>query len=223
MKRIALLVVVLLLTSFGTAHGGTHSGDSSTVMNENMDELPPGCEEVTGWENITVRGGTPHAEDFPGTVFTYDQREFDFERCTRLTVTFINEDATRHQWMVHGLPATIHDMGMFTLDVGGHSQATGTFILPAHRDTLLVHCGLPQHMQKGMKAQIKVGPGDGNIPNIPGISGSWERFDYPQESPLPAGIPLAFTGMVLGGLITVAGLRFHRREEETTEEAETDE
>jgi len=179
-------------------------------MNENMDELPPGCEEVTGWDNITVKGGEHHAEEFPGMVFTYDKHDFEYEPCTRLTVTFINNDSVRHQWMVHGLPATIHDMGMFTLDVEGHSQETGTFILPAHRDTLLVHCGLPQHMQKGMKAQIRVGAGDGPLPNIPGVSGSWESYDYPRESPIPAGVLLGFFGLVVGAFATAAGLRWYR-------------
>lgn len=198
MKRLLTLMAVILVVS---------STGAGAVMGENTDDLPPGCDEVAGWENITVSGGTAHAEPFPGTVFTYTQRDFQYEPCTRLTVTFINNDSVRHQWMVHGLPATIHDMGMFTLDVDGNSQETGTFILPGFEDTLLVHCGLPQHMQKGMKAQIKVGGGDGNIPNIPGLTGSWEAYDYPRESPLPAGLPLAFTGMVLGGLVVAAVMK----------------
>jgi plastocyanin len=202
MKRlIAIVAMVLAVSSTGTG----------AVMGQNMDELPPGCEGVAGWDNITIRGGTDQAGQFPGTVFTYSQRDFEYEPCTRLTVTFINTDETRHQWMVHGLPATIHDMGMFTLDVDGNSNETGTFILPGFDDTMLIHCGLPQHMQKGMKAQIVVGEGDGNIPNIPGHTGSWESYDYPRESPLPAGVLIGFTTLVVGALLAAAGIKWYRR------------
>jgi len=208
MKK-AVLALAIVLTVSSTV--------SAAVMGENTDELPPGCEEVTGWDNITVRGGTDHAGPFPGTVFTYTQRDFQYEPCTKLTVTFVNNDSTRHQWMVHGLPATIHNMGMFTLDVEGNSQETGTFILPGFDDTMLIHCGLPQHMQKGMKAQIQVGEGDGPIPNIPGHTGSWESYEYPRESPVPAGFLLGFTTLVIGALLTAAGIKWYRRhrDEET--------
>jgi len=33
-----------------------------------------------------------------------------------------------------------------------------------------VHCELAQHMEEGMKAQLKVDGGDGDLPSIPGIS-----------------------------------------------------
>ena len=33
-----------------------------------------------------------------------------------------------------------------------------------------MHCDIAQHMEKGMKAQLKVGKGRGDLPSIPGIS-----------------------------------------------------
>jgi hypothetical protein len=33
-----------------------------------------------------------------------------------------------------------------------------------------VHCELAQHAEKGMKAQLKVGGGDGDLPSIPALS-----------------------------------------------------
>jgi len=35
----------------------------------------------------------------------------------------------------------------------------------------MVHCGVNQHQQKGMKAQFLVAGGEGDVPNVPGISG----------------------------------------------------
>ena len=60
---------------------------------------------------------------------------------------------------------------MFTLEVAGKGQRTSTFILPPGDKTYLVHCDVPQHMEKGMKAQLKAGAGDGDLPSIPGVTG----------------------------------------------------
>src|SRR4051812_22576011 len=59
---------------------------------------------------------------------------------------------------------------MFHLEVNGRGSKTGTFITPGAKKTYLVHCDIAQHMEKGMKAQLKVGGGSGNLPSIPGIS-----------------------------------------------------
>jgi hypothetical protein len=187
LKGAVLLVLVTGMVSTG----------AGLVMNANPDQLPPGCDEIRGWENITVEAGHDHAEH-PGTVFTYDDRNYQFDPCTRVTVTFVNDDSVRHQWMVHGLPKSIHDMGMFTLEVTGPGNETGTFITPSYEETLLVHCGVPQHEQKGMKAQLKVGTGDGNIPNIPGVTGAFDAYEYPRESPVRPGMILGLAGLVIG-------------------------
>lgn len=197
MRKLLLALVLVLAVPSAQA----------LVMNENPDRLPPGCDEVAGWENITVEAGKEVAEEFPGTMFTYDRRSFDFEPCTRLTVTLVNHDEVRHQWMVHDLPTETYPMGMFNVEVTGPGNETGTFILPSYEETLLVHCGVPQHMEKGMKAQLKVGEGHGDLANIPGLTADPYRYDYAQEDVLPAKLVLAAVGAVVGGLVAVLLLR----------------
>jgi uncharacterized low-complexity protein/plastocyanin len=141
------------------------------VMNENTDRLPPGCPAVVGDVQITVKAGRKYAQDYNGTAFGFDAHEWNFKPCTRLTVRFINEDDTRHQWIVHGLPRFIYLLGMFHMEVNGQGEKTGTFILPAEDETYLVHCDIAQHMEKGMKGQLVVGEGSGDLPSIRGISG----------------------------------------------------
>ena len=83
---------------------------------------------------------------------------------------FDNKDEIRHQWMIHGLPKYLYPKGMFHIEVNGLEKKTGTFIVPSSHFTYLVHCDISQHMEKGMKAQLKVGKGRGDLPSIPGIS-----------------------------------------------------
>lgn len=177
---------------------------ASTVMGQNTDELPPGCDSISGMENITIEAGTEQAEQFPSKMYAYSDRQLEFEPCTKLEVTFINNDSIRHQWMVHGLPEKTYDMRMFTLEVTGPGQETGTFILPSGDESLMIHCSVSQHMQKGMKAQITVGDGDGDISNVPGHTGEINGYEYPQKSAVPmgavAGILMAFFG---AGLIVL--------------------
>ena len=72
--------------------------------------------------------------------------------------------------MIHGLPGYLYPDGMFHLELNGTGQLQASLILPSQKKTYLVHCELPQHMEKGMKAQLKVDGGDGDLPSIPGIS-----------------------------------------------------
>jgi len=95
-----------------------------------------------------------------------------------LTVHFINEDNIRHQWMMHGLPKYLYAKGMFHLEVSGPAKISGTLILPPGDKTYLVHCDIAQHMEKGMKAQLKVGKGDGDLPSIPGVTANAVADDY---------------------------------------------
>ena len=66
-------------------------------------------------------------------------------------------------------------MGMFNIEVTGPATETGSFITPADGGTLFVHCGVPEHEAKGMIAQIKIGEGGEDLPNIPGITNSIEK------------------------------------------------
>ena len=42
--------------------------------------------------------------------------------------------------------------------------------MPSDDQTYLVHCDMTQHMEKGMKGQLIVGAGSGNLWSIPGVS-----------------------------------------------------
>jgi len=57
-------------------------------------------------------------------------------------------------------------------------DAITSLILPPGDKTYLVHCDIAQHMEKGMKAQLKVGKGDGDLPSIPGVTAYVIPDDY---------------------------------------------
>ncbi|PSG98305.1 copper oxidase [Thermoplasmatales archaeon SW_10_69_26] len=158
----ALLVVGLLL-----AAGLVASTSSAKVVNENTDDLPPGCEEISEEVTYTVRGGSEPARGMDGVAFTFDERSFEVPACAEVTVTFVNTDPIRHQFMVHG---TYPD-GSTLIELPGEGEDTATWIAPSTPASLMVHCGVNQHQQKGMKAQFLVAGGEGDVPNVPGISG----------------------------------------------------
>jgi hypothetical protein len=221
-KLLILSLLVVSAVSLGASQGmdmnssenGMDSGNMAgmkmsqdgMVMGQNTDQLPPGCDSIAGEENLTIRAGREHADQFNGKLFTYDQRVYEYDPCTKLTVTFHNSDNVRHQWMVHGLPQSLYRMGMFNIEVSGPGNMTGTFILPSQDETLLVHCGVPQHMQKGMKAQLKVGAGDGDISNIPGVTGDSTPYEYPEEDNTAFVVMSTLTAVVFG-VLSAAGIR----------------
>jgi hypothetical protein len=161
-------------------HGDGHLMDmgGGMVMGQNASTLPGGCDSIAETKEITVHAGHKYAEKFPGRMFAFDTQEFNFKPCTKLTVHFINEDNVRHQWMMHGLPKYLYPKGMFHLEVSGPAKISGTLILPPGDKTYLVHCDIAQHMEKGMKAQLKVGKGDGDLPSIPGVTAYVVPDDY---------------------------------------------
>ncbi|MFZ2168306.1 MAG: copper oxidase [Methylococcaceae bacterium] len=166
-------------------HGDGHLMDMAggMVMGQNADTLPGGCDSISETKEITVHAGHKYAEKFPGRMFAFDTQEFNFEPCTKLTVHFVNEDNIRHQWMMHGLPKYLYPKGMFHLEVSGPAKISGTLILPPGDKTYLVHCDIAQHMEKGMKAQLKVGKGDGDLPSIPGVTAYVVQDDYKATLP----------------------------------------
>jgi len=188
-------------------HDASHRMDADgTVMNENTDQLPRDCPSLSGEQSITVHAGKKYATAFNGTMFSFDQREWNIPPCSKVTVTLINEDQVRHQWMVHGLPRYLHPEGMFHLEVNGGRRKTGTFIVPSAKKTYLVHCDIAQHMEKGMKAQLKVGGGDGDLPSIPGVTSPRQADVYSvQSSAWVLGVALVsgVVGAVLVGRLTV--------------------
>lgn len=161
-------------------HGDGHLMDMAggMVMGNNPDKLPGGCEKIAETKEITVHAGHKYAEKFPGRMFAFDTQEFQFKPCTKLTVHFVNEDHVRHQWMMHGLPKYLYPKGMFHLEISGPAKISGTLILPPGDKTYLVHCDIAQHMEKGMKAQLKVGKGDGDLPSIPNLTANVIADDY---------------------------------------------
>jgi len=173
-------VVLLLLTATqvqaqnamqqGDAMAEMRFDETGMVMNANASELPRDCARLAGDVEFTVRVGKAYAEDYPSTVFGMSQHEFEVPPCSRVTVTFINEDEVRHQWMLHGLPRYLYPQGMFHLEAAGGQTQTGSFIVPSDNQTYLVHCDMTQHMEKGMKGQLIVGGGSGNLWSIPGVS-----------------------------------------------------
>lgn len=130
---------------------------NGTVVNENEDELPPGCDEIAGEREVTIRGGVEHSDG--GEMFSFDRERLELEPCTRVNVTFANEDDVRHQWMIHGLPSDTYPMGMFNIEVHGPAWITATFITPSEDTTMHTHCSLPQHEQKGMAMSVIIGDG----------------------------------------------------------------
>jgi len=161
-------------------HGDGHfmDMDGGMVMGQNTETLPGGCSSIAATEEITVHAGHKYSEKFPGTMFAFDTQEFHFKPCTKLTVNFINDDNVRHQWMMHGLPKYLYPKGMFHLEVTGPGKVSGTLIFPPNDKTYLVHCDISQHMEKGMKAQLKIGKGSGDLPSIPGVSAYVIQDDY---------------------------------------------
>ncbi len=148
------------------------------VMNTNRDRLPPGCPAVSRDHDFEVRAGTAYAKAFPGDVFGMSRHEFRVEPCSRVTFTFINEDAIRHQFMIHNLPRNLYPQGMFHLEAAGGATKTGTLIVPSGDKTYLVHCDIAQHMEQGMKGQLVAGSGSGDLSSIPGISARFRRDLY---------------------------------------------
>jgi hypothetical protein len=161
-------------------HGDGHLMEMSggMVMGQNTETLPGGCDSISETKEITVHAVHKFAEKFPGRMYAFDTQELNFKPCTKLTVHFVNEDHIRHQWMMHGLPKYLYPKGMFHLEVTGPAKISGTLILPPGDKTYLVHCDIAQHMEKGMKAQLKVGNGDGDLPSIPGVTALANPDDY---------------------------------------------
>lgn len=192
----------------GMDHSG-HAGHEmefdagGMVMNTNRDRLPPGCPEIRRDYQFSVRAGTAYAAPFSGNTFGMSQHEFDVEPCSRVTFTFINEDAVRHQFMIHKLPRDMYPQGMFHIEAAGGATKVGTLIVPSANRTYLVHCDIAQHMEQGMKGELRVGRGDGDLSSIPGVSARF-RIDYYRD---PAQVVLAALG---GFALTLVGLALWR-------------
>ncbi len=173
------------------------------VMNWNDEQLPNDCQSLNKEYQFTVKAGVKYAEPFNDTVFGFDQHEFYVEPCSKVTVTFINEDEIRHQWMMHGLPKYIYQQGMFHLEAAGGATKVGTFIVPSGDKTYLVHCDIAQHMENGMKSQLVVGKGSGDLTSIPGVTGSI----WPDQYAVPGGPPALLAVLFFGFIFAFSLVR----------------
>jgi hypothetical protein len=144
--------------------------EKGMVMNSNSDNLPKDCSQISEIVNLTIHAGHEYAEKFNGKMFAFDQQQWDVKPCAKVNITFINDDQIRHQLMIHGLPGYLYTDGMLHLELYGEGELQASLIVPSQKKTYLVHCELAQHAEKGMKAQLKVGGGNGNLPSIPAIS-----------------------------------------------------
>ena len=179
------------------------------VMNENRDELPRDCREISEDVAISVSAGKKYAGPYPDRAFGFDRHQWHVKPCSRITVTYTNEDNVRHQWMVHGLPSYLYPQSMFHLETNGGYSKTGTFIVPSDDKTYLVHCDMATHMEKGMKAQLVVGNGSGDIPAIPGISAARNPNRYGGET----GILNLLLGIAIGAISLVVPVKYFSRKQ----------
>lgn len=195
-----LLLPPVAVSSQDTAVHSGHHGHQMTidpdgfVMNENYDKIPRDCSGIGQKQVVTIHAGRKYADGVPGMVFGMSQHEVRVPPCSLLEVTFVNEDSVRHQWMVHGLPKYLYPAGMFHIEVSGGHSKTGTFIVPGGNQTYLIHCDMAQHMEKGMRGQLVVGKGSGNLWGIVGVSDEFYRFSYlPRNTFLLASLVLVLS------------------------------
>ncbi len=177
-------------------HSSMFMDEKGMVMNANSDNLPKDCPKVSGDVNITIRAGQKHALKFPGKMFAFDHQEWDVAPCSRINITFINDDQIRHQLMIHGLPGYLYPQGMFHLELYGQGELKASLIVPSQKKTYLVHCELAQHMEKGMKAQLKVDGGDVDLPSIPGLTKPVRADSYPVDWGQATWAVLAFCALI---------------------------
>lgn len=156
--------------------------DEGMVMNANHDRLPEDCSAISQDHEFKIQVGRRYTEGRPGVIYGYSEHEIHVEPCSRIKVKLINDDSVRHQWMVHGLPRYLYPQGMFHLEASGGATKTGTFIVPSDDRTYLIHCDMAQHMEKGLKGQLVVGNGNGNLFSIPGVSGAMRSNAEDEES-----------------------------------------
>jgi plastocyanin len=205
--RAAIALVLLLGTSMASGQHAHHAmtlNRDGMVMNTNAERLPRGCDALGPDYEFTVRASVEYAADTPGMIFGMSQHELRVEPCSRLTVTFHNDDQVRHQWMVHGLPKYLYPTGMFHLEANAGYSVSGTFIVPGDDRTYLIHCDMAQHMEKGMKGQLVVGSGSGDLWSVKGVSDPFLREFY-----LPAGAQqLLFSAVLAGLVVTLTVIRF---------------
>lgn len=192
MKKNNFLIAFLFVVS-QVSFANMSMDEKGMVMNANSDNLPKDCPQISETVNLTVHAGQKYAIKFNGKMFAFDEQEWRVKPCAKINITFINDDQIRHQFMIHGLPGYLYPDGMLHLELYGEGELQASLIMPSQKKTYLVHCELAQHAEKGMKAQLKVGGGDGNLSSIPSIS-----------APLKSDLYLLdWSALKLGGIVII--------------------
>lgn len=173
-KFLAVLLAIFSQINFASMQ----MDEKGMVMNSNVDNLPKDCSQISETVNLTVHAGHQYAAKFNGKMFAFDAQQWVVKPCAKINITFINDDQIRHQLMIHGLPGYLYPDGMLHLELYGQGELHASLIVPSLNKTYLVHCELAQHAEKGMKGQLRVGNGDGNLPSIPGISSPIKNDSY---------------------------------------------
>ena len=208
MDRVVGTLLIMLCATHATAGAGSRpmagpNGNqqvaiTGVVEHENRDTLPLGCDAISGDQFFTIHAGRKYANGTPGMIYGMSEHDVHVEACARVTVTFVNDDEIRHQWMVHGLPKYLYPAGMFYIGAMGGKRQTGTFIVPGEDKSYLIHCDIAQHMEKGMRGQLIVGKGSGNLWGVRGVSDYFLRAPY-----LPPAAPfLIMTAIIVSFLLT---------------------
>ena len=198
-----IALVIAPLAAFGLQkvdqlqHHNMQVTGTGVVMNENTEVLPRGCDAISTDHEFTVEAGREFASNAPGTIFGMNVHEWQVEPCSRITVTFVNRDEVRHQWMVHGLPKYLYPTGMFHIEAMGGQSQTGTFIVLGDDRNYLVHCDMAQHMEKGMRGQLIVGSGGGDLWGVTGITDAFYRFSYLPDKSMQVGAAALFAGFLI--------------------------
>lgn len=214
MKKVSLLLLIFTANTPIFAimnHGGMMMDSKGMVMNHNPDKLPKDCKEISEDREMTIRGGKKFAQGFAGKMFTYDKRDWQVPPCARVNVTFINEDDIRHQFMIHGLPGYMYPKGMFTIELYGKGQKSGSFIVPSRDYTYYIHCEVSQHTEKGMKAQLKVGKGSGDLESILGLTAPLFPNLYPIKNTHYTWLTLIFSVVIGVVLVSLLGRFLERK------------
>jgi uncharacterized cupredoxin-like copper-binding protein len=168
--KVISILSLLMLSLAQVSFAMMSMDEKGMVMNANSDNLPKDCQKISEEVNLTIHAGQQYATKFNGKMFAFDRQEWNVAPCAKINITFINDDQIRHQLMIHGLPGYLYPEGMLHLELYGQGELQASVILPSQKKTYLVHCELAQHAEKGMKAQLKVGGGDGDLPSIPALS-----------------------------------------------------
>ena len=168
--KVISIIFLLVLNAAQVSFAMMSMDEKGMVMNANNNNLPKDCPKISEEVNLSIHAGRKYATKFNGKMFAFDQQEWNVAPCAKINITFINEDQIRHQLMIHGLPGYLYPEGMLHLELYGEGELHASVILPSQKKTYLVHCELAQHAEKGMKAQLKVGGGDGDLPSIPALS-----------------------------------------------------